>query len=165
MNHDERLAYLADTVELEASRLEITTQRLFARPYDAARAAALRVDIDDAERTDAFVARFGRLQDTVGDKFLPAVLTALAEPVGPAFDNLDRLERLGLLPSADEWMAARKLRNRMVHEYVRNPLLLAEAMTEAQRLVPMLAGLARRLVAVCRDRGLLGAGAGEVSPG
>jgi len=151
-----RLAYLAETVELEATYLEVTTRRLFARPYDSARAAALKADIDDAERTDAFVARFGRLQDTVGDKFLPAVLAALAEPVGPALDNLDRLEKLGLLPSADEWVAARKLRNRMVHEYVRNPLLLAEALTEANRLVPMLTGLARRLVQTCQDRKLLG---------
>ena len=33
-----------------------------------------------AERLDVFVSRFGRLQDTVGDKLPPALLTALAEP-------------------------------------------------------------------------------------
>ena len=155
MSDAARLAYLAETVELEAHYLEVTTQRLFARPFDQARAAVLKDDTDDAERTDAFVARFGRLQDTVGDKLLPAVLTALSEPVGPAMDNLDRVEKLGLLPSANDWMAARRMRKRMVHEYVRNPVILADALTEAHRLVPLLTGLARSLVRTCQERGLI----------
>jgi class 3 adenylate cyclase len=58
----------------------------------------------------AFVSRFGRLQDTVGDKLLPALLSALAEPVGPAIDNLDKAEKLGLLESARHCVAeARRL--------------------------------------------------------
>lgn len=32
-----------------------------------------------AERLDAFVSRFGRLQDTVWDKLIPALLAALGE--------------------------------------------------------------------------------------
>jgi len=36
------------------------------------------------ERLDAFVARFARLQNRLGDKLLPSLLTALAEPVGAA---------------------------------------------------------------------------------
>jgi hypothetical protein len=63
---------------------------LFQIPFDSGRAAALKVNIDEAERTDAFVARFGRLQDTLADKLLPALLAWLAEPVGAAIDNLDR---------------------------------------------------------------------------
>jgi hypothetical protein len=35
------------------------------------------------------------LQDTVADKLLPAILTWLAEPIGPSIDNLARAERLG----------------------------------------------------------------------
>jgi hypothetical protein len=150
-----RLVFLVEIVELEATHLETTTRRLFDRPFDAQRAVALKTDIDDAERTDAFVARFARLQDTVGDKLLPAALTAMAERVGPAIDNLDRAEKLGLLPSADEWMAARRLRNRMVHEYVRDPALLAEALNQGRLMVPMLTGFSRRLVEACRQRGLL----------
>ena len=92
-------------------------------PFNVERATALRVDSDQAERTDAFVARFGRLQDTKADKLLPEFLRCLAEPIGAAIDNLDRAEKLGLLDSADDWLASRKLRNqmvRMVHEYVRD---------------------------------------------
>jgi hypothetical protein len=134
-----RLAFLIQTVKLEAQHLRQTDQRLFRAPFDVARAAGLRLNVDEAERTDAFVARFGRLQDTLADKLLPELLGCLAEPVGPAVDNLDRAEKLGLLRSADDWLAARKLRNRMVHEYVRDPAELAEALNEGHMLVPLLA--------------------------
>ena len=48
------------------------------------------------------MARFGRLQDTVGDKFLPTLLSALAETPGAAIDNLDKAEKLGLMASAGQ---------------------------------------------------------------
>ncbi len=150
-----RLSFLIETVELEAQHLLDTDQRLFSQSFSADRAAALRMNIDESERTDAFVARFGRLQDTVADKLLPEFLRCLAEPVGPAIDNLDRAEKLGLLNSADEWLAARKLRNRMVHEYVRDAAELAEALNQGHALVPLLVKLARAISADCRRRGLL----------
>ena len=59
------------------------------------RALRLRTDVELSERTDAFVARFSRLQDTLADKLLPELLGWLAGPVGPAIDNLNRAERLG----------------------------------------------------------------------
>lgn len=63
---------------------------MFAQPFTAARAAALESYLGESERTDAFVARFGRLQDKLGDKLLPELLRCLAEPLGSAIDNLDR---------------------------------------------------------------------------
>ncbi len=69
-----RLVFLVETVTLEAQHLRQTDQRLFQRPFDAVRAADLRINVDEAERTDAFVARFGRLQDTLADKLLPELL-------------------------------------------------------------------------------------------
>ncbi len=133
-----RMAFLFRVVGREADHLRITTERVFARPMTVERAAGLGADIDDAERVEAFVARFSRLQDTLGDKLLPVVLTALGEPVGAVIDNLDRAERLGLIPGADDWMAARRLRNRMVHEYVEDPALLADALRMGHAQVAML---------------------------
>ena len=130
MIHATRLAFLIETVELETPHLLSTDMRLFAQVFDAERASGLRENMDESERTDAFVARFGRLQDTVADKLLPEFLRCLAEPVGAAVDNLDRAEKLGLLSSSDAWLASRKLRNRMVHEYVRDAAVLAEALNE-----------------------------------
>ncbi len=150
-----RLVFLVETVTLEAQHLRQTDLRLFQRSFDAVRAADLRVNVDEAERTDAFVARFGRLQDTLADKLLPELLRCLAEPVGPAIDNLDRAEKLGLLRSADDWVAARKLRNRMVHEYVRNPAELAEALNEGHGLVSLLSDFAAAVVQFGQVRGML----------
>ena len=97
------MIFLLETAELEARHLLETDMCLIAVPFNVERATALRVDIDQAECTDAFAARFGRLQDTVADKLLPGFLRCLAKPVGAAIDNLDRAEKLGLLDSADDW--------------------------------------------------------------
>ena len=79
-----RLAFLLETVALEAEHLLATDQRLFAQAFTAERAASLRHDPMLAERLDAFSARFARLQDTAGDKLLPALLTCLDEPLPSA---------------------------------------------------------------------------------
>lgn len=142
---DERLAFLRDIVALEVEHLQQTDQRLFQQPMDADRVRRLRHDIDLAERVDAFVARFGRLQDTVADKLLPALLQAKAESVGPALDNLNKAERFGWLASVDEWLVVRKLRNRMIHEYVKDPAELAQALQAAHDFVPLLVNTAQRM--------------------
>lgn len=142
---DERLAFLRDIVALEVEHLQQTDQRLFQEPMDADRVRRLRHDIDLAERVDAFAARFGRLQDTVADKLLPALLQAKAESVGPALDNLNKAERFGWLASVDEWLVVRKLRNRMIHEYVKDPAELAQALQAAHDFVPLLVNTAQRM--------------------
>ena len=138
MNTRVKLRFLADTVMAEAEHLQTTDGRLFAVAMTPERATTLRTDIDLAERTDAFVARFGRLQDTVADKLLPALLDWLAEPVGPAIDNLNKAERLGWIESVEAWIEVRRLRNRMIYEYVRDPAELAAALMAAHAAVPLL---------------------------
>ena len=151
-----RLAFLLETVTLKAQHLQFTDQSLFAQAFTTARAASLRADPLLAERLDAFSARFARLQDTAGDKLLPALLTCLGEGVGSVLDNLDRAVRLGLLTQPSEvWVAARALRNRMVHEYIRDPALLAEAVTEAHDAVPMLVAFVSSCQGYARARGLV----------
>jgi hypothetical protein len=154
MSESDRIDFLLHIVQRECHHLLITDARLFAQPFDAARAQALADNVEDGEQTDAFVTRFGRLQDTLGDKLLPAYLRALSEPVGAAIDNLDRAERLGLLRSVDQWVSSRKLRNRMVHDYVQDPEVLASALNEAHTLVPLLTGLATALREDSLRRGL-----------
>lgn len=137
----ERLAFLQDIVAREVALLLGTDGRLFVEPMTVARAASLAQDALLAERVDAFVARFGRLQDTLGDKLLPALLVWLGEPAGPVIDNLAKAERWGWLSSADDWLQLRQLRqlhNRMVQEYVRDPALLADALQSAHEGVPTL---------------------------
>ena len=149
----DKLVFLAETVLAEAALLRITDGRLFAAPMDADRAASLRHDIDLAERVDAFVARFGRLQDTLGDKLVPALLIWLAEPVGPAIDNLARAERLGWIGSATDWIECRQLRNFMIHEYVRDMTVLAAALSKGHVAVPLLDAAAQTLAGLVQSAG------------
>ena len=116
--------------------------------------AVARLDIDPllAERLDAFVSRFGRLQDTVTDKLLPALLQAMAEPRGAALENLDRAEKLGWLDSADQWLEMRKLRNQMVHEYIEDRVVLTDALQAGHAFVPMMLAVASRLIEKTQQR-------------
>ena len=141
-----RLQMLQETAKLELLHLQQTNQRLFAQPWSQEAMANKMLDIDFAERVDAFVARFGRLQDLLGDKYLPAWLRAVQEPVGTALENLDRAEKLGLVQSADAWISVRKLRNQLFHEYVGRMDILHDALFQANDQVSLLAFTADQLV-------------------
>jgi hypothetical protein len=145
-----RLEFLARVTDKECQHLLDTDARLFGDLFTIE--AARKIDIDPilAERLDAFVSRFGRLQDTVGDKLLPVLLTALAEKPGPAIDNLDKCEKFGFIESADAWMEMRRLRNQMVHEYIEDLAVLASALRTGHAFVPTLVASARRCVAEAR---------------
>jgi len=55
-----------------------------------------------------------------------------------AIDNLNKMEKLGLLSSMLGWVEARNLRNRLVHEYVEGHEEFASAINRAIALVPLL---------------------------
>lgn len=123
-----RLTFLIQVIQKEAVHLKITDMRLFAENFTTERAALLDTDVELAERVDAFVARFGRLQDTLGDKLLPSFLVFLGERTGAVIDNLDKAERLGLITSADDWLTMRQLRNQMIHDYIQDSAILVSAL-------------------------------------
>lgn len=148
-----RLQFLTRVAERERRHLLTTDQRVFSEPFTLARASKLADSVEEAERVEAFVSRFGRLQDMMGDKLLPVYLDALGERVGPAIDNLDRAEKLGLIPSSDDWLAMRKLRNQMVHEYIEDPATLADALQSGHEFVPTLSAVVENTIADVRARG------------
>ncbi|MGE3297385.1 MAG: hypothetical protein AB7I68_08515 [Porticoccaceae bacterium] len=137
---NDRLLFLLETVEKEGRHLIGTTARLFAETVDAAWVKRLEDQPELAERTDAFATRFGRMQDTLGDKLIPELRRRLLETPGATLDNLNRMEKLGLLASVTDWMEARNLRNRLVHEYLWDEAEFAGALNRAAELVPLLVG-------------------------
>ena len=147
----ERLRFLADVVSREAQYLAQTDQRLFGAGFGVAEATHLASNVELGERVDAFVARFGRLQDTLAGALVPRLLEALLEPVGSVLDNLNRAERLGWIRSASDWAELRLLRNRMVHEYVRDAQELVDALHAAHRGVEDLTAAASVLAKRARD--------------
>lgn len=142
-----RLEFLARVTDKECKHLLDTDGRLFGHLFTVEDAQKIEIDPILAERLDAFVLRFGRLQDTVGDKLLPALLTALAEKTGPAIDNLDKAEKFAFIESADGWMEMRRLRNQMVHEYIEDLVVLTSALRSGHAFVPVLVAAARRYLA------------------
>jgi hypothetical protein len=113
---------------------------------------ALEQNADLTERLDAFVSRFCRLQDTLGDKLLPVYLRTQLEPIGTVLDNLNRAEKLGLIPSVADWIEARSLRNSLIHEYIEDMDLLRQSILRALELVPMLEIVTQKLCQQCISR-------------
>lgn len=148
-----RLQFLSRVVRKECQHLATTDKRLFTAVFSIEQVVQLEADHELAERVEAFVGRFGRLQDTVGDKLLPLLLDALGEKSSAVIDNLDRAERLGFLKSADEWITIRHLRNQMIHEYVEDPAVLCSALQTGHAFVPTLIASANKIIAEIERRG------------
>ncbi len=119
--HLERFLHTLHILAKEGALLAGTRKRLFS---DACIDAAWVSGLDDDDyRTDvleSFVSRFGRMQDTIGDKLLPRLALLEGERRGTAIENYNRAERQGLIRSADDWLVMRSLRNKLVHEYIEN---------------------------------------------
>nr|WP_198021917.1 hypothetical protein [Algiphilus aromaticivorans] len=128
-----RIRYLIDLVDREATQLSGVRSRLLGDhcEVDEARAKSLLSDDLGIDRLESFGAKFSRMQDTVMDKLAPAVLRLVGELPAAAADNLDRLERLGLVGVADDWLAMRRIRNRLVHEYIKDAADLALVLERA----------------------------------
>lgn len=132
----DRFLHTLTIVNREGRHLAYSWQRLSMVEVSAEWVAELEARPEQAEMLEAFVSRFGRMQDTIGEKLLPRWLAALAESARSQIEVLQRAERLGVLESVDDWLAARQLRNRLVHEY----------MTDAGRFAQDL----NRALAACR---------------
>lgn len=148
----ERLRQLCDVVEAEIHHLQLTDQSLFAERFTTERVSGLVTNNAEAEKVDAFAARFGRLQDTAGDKLLPALLRAVGQSPGPVIDNLNLAEKWGWIRSSQDWLSMRLLRNKMVHEYIKDPAVLSDALNAAHDSVPELVASAERLLQEARSR-------------
>lgn len=72
---------------------------------------------------DQMLFRFGKLQDAIGQRLLPAILLAGQEwqDNETFLDKLNRLEKLGAVPSTLDWIKLRDLRNNAMHEYPDEP--------------------------------------------
>ncbi|MEW6037349.1 MAG: hypothetical protein AB1648_03725 [Pseudomonadota bacterium] len=114
----ERFLATLDIVHRKARHLAWSHRRLFAQRIDLDWVDSLDTNPERAEQLEAFISRFGRLQDTIGDKLLPRWLLALAERPASQIESLNRAEKLGVIESVDRWLEARQLRNRLIHEYM-----------------------------------------------
>lgn len=101
----------------------------------------------DRRLLDQFAYRYTRLQDDVGARLMPAVLKALSEDIGSmsAIDRFARLEQLGWLPSADEWLTLRQIRNQFAHDYPDNPAERYERLQAATQAAKQLLAITSQI--------------------
>ncbi|VAW41008.1 hypothetical protein MNBD_GAMMA01-797 [hydrothermal vent metagenome] len=141
----DRFLYTLDIVSREGQHLIYSWGRLYSQTIDAPWVRNLDNNPEIAERLEAFVSRFGRMQDTMADKLLPRWLMTLAETPGSQIETLNRAEKLGVLENVEHWLEARKLRNRLIHEYMENEESFSEDLALAKEYSIMLITTYRRL--------------------
>jgi len=117
-----------ELAEKEAAHLAYTHRTLFAQPIDREWVERLAADEELAEKVDAFVSRFSRLQDHIGEKLIPRFANLLGENPKSLLDVLAFAERMSWIESAEGFVGARRLRNLLVHEYMTNADLFLEAL-------------------------------------
>jgi len=128
---------------------------LEASEFDAFKQAQPPLLSDEEVRTlDQLVFRFGRLQDAIGTRLLPALLQLTQEwrDNEPFLDKLNRAEKLGMLPSAEQWQLLRELRNQTAHEYPAQPELVLANLRRLVMHVPMLEQAYAQLVQAAQQR-------------
>jgi hypothetical protein len=129
--HAENALLALDLARKEAAYLQYTHGTLFEQPIDANWVKQLESRPDLAEKVDAYVSRFGRLQDHLGEKLIPRFAALLGESPKSMLDVLVYAEKMQWVDSAEAFIGSRKLRNLLVHEYMSDALLFLEALLAA----------------------------------
>ena len=95
---------------------------------------------DDESRTliDAFIYRFSKIQDMMGQKLFPVFMDFIQEDARrmPFIDILNLLEKLDLIPDVETWLSFRTLRNNLSHEYPDNEEEIIEGIEKALEVYP-----------------------------
>jgi hypothetical protein len=110
----------------------ILSQDLALLPSQFDAAAVGQLSEEGRRVMDQAAYRFMKLQDVLGEKVLPGLLDATLDPLppeSPFAQKLQRLERLGAIPSANAWRGLREARNSLAHEYPQHPDLQAAQWT------------------------------------
>jgi hypothetical protein len=116
--HADAARIALELAERKAKHLLYTYNTRYQEHIDRAWVQRLAQREDLAEKIDAFVGRFGRLQDHIGEKLLPAFARLLSGQPKSLIDVMAYSERLGWVADAEEFIGTRKLRNLLVHEYM-----------------------------------------------
>ena len=136
--HAENALLALDLARKEATHLQYTQRTLFAQTIDANWVRQLEARPELAEKVDAFVSRFGRLQDQIGEKLIPRFAALLGESPKSMLDVLAYAEKMQWVNSAETFIGARKLRNLLVHEYMSDVELFLQALLAAREASEML---------------------------
>ena len=77
-----------------------------------------QLDMDQIDDLEAFSARFARSADILCQKVFRAIDVIELVDTGSIIDRLNRMEKRGLIESAQDWKQIREERNEIAHDYV-----------------------------------------------
>lgn len=152
--HTDNALLALDLAKKEVAHLAYTHRTLFAQAIDLDWVRSLAQREDLSEKIDAFVSRFGRLQDHIGEKLIPRFAALLGSAPKSLLDSLAYAEKAGWVESAEAFVSARKLRNLLVHEYMAEAALFLEALQTADEATHMLTDTVDRIERQARELGI-----------
>ena len=111
---------IIDKINLHKSRAKLAQKEI--RAFDNELSVEIFEDFEKVKTIDTFIYRFIKFQDMMGEKLFRFFLDELGEykESMSLLDILDKLEKLGFIDDAMQWMQYRKLRNKLTHEYPNN---------------------------------------------
>jgi hypothetical protein len=154
--HVEPALLALDLARKEVAHLRYTHETLFSQTITTHWVVALAVDQEMAEKVDAFVGRFARLQDHIGEKLIPRFAALLGESPKAMLDVLAFAEKMHWLDSSAHFVGARKLRNLLVHEYMSDAALFLDSLLNARDATPTLFKVVSCIDVKAKELGLLG---------
>ena len=84
---------------------------------------SLPISFETEESLDALSSKFSRVSDIFTQKVLKTLIFVLREDAPTFLDRMNLCEKLGIIPSAEELIAIRDLRNIIAHEYLSENLV------------------------------------------
>lgn len=114
-------------------------------------------NIEVIKTIDSFIFRFIKIQDRMGEKLFPLVLQVFEEYKGnmPLIDILNKLERLEVIESVDQWIDFRKLRNTLTHDYPDNEKEIISAIALALKAFGKMEAIFNNIVSELKRRKIL----------
>jgi len=101
----------------------------------------------EIEHVDQFIYRFSKMQDSLGTRLIPAIYSLLEgdDAPKPFLDILNRLEKLQIIDSVDEWQFFRNLRNNLAHDYPESLAQTVETLNLLHREIGKFLSIFQRL--------------------
>jgi len=152
--HRENALLALELAQKESAYLRYSYRTLFAQPVDVNWVQRLADNQEMAEKVEAFMSRFGRLQDHIGERLVPRFAALLGEAPKSMLDTLVYAERMRWIQSAEDFFSARKLRNLLVHEYMSDAMLFLESLLAAKEAAEMLFGIVDAISSEAQSIGL-----------
>ena len=132
MNNKKILRSAIEQCDLHTKRIETALKHIHQlAPFTPQKLSTLKDE--EIAFLELLTSRLAKLQDTIGQKIFPNILTLLQEDISNKsfIDILNKLEKLGFLDNVEHWKHIREIRNAISHDYPEHPQLVADNLNQA----------------------------------